>query len=113
MVQAESRLEVPISPSTSKGGGSIRRHSTAPRRVVGSGALLAEIAACYPDGAILVPNERWGLHSAVPAEVTRAIEDFAEPIRPNVDGFHLYRWQHSPRGARCPSLRARIADPST
>ena len=83
------------------------------RRVVGSGALLAEIAACYPDGAILVPNERWGLHSAVPAEVTRAIEDFAEPTRPIVDGFHLYRWQHSPRGARCPSLRARIADPST
>jgi hypothetical protein len=83
------------------------------RRVVGRGALLAEIAACYPDGAVLVPNERWGLRSAVPAEVTRVIEDFAEPISPNVEGFHLYRWQHSPRGARCPSLRARIADPST
>jgi hypothetical protein len=83
------------------------------RRVVGSGALLAKIAACYPDGVILVPDERWGLHSAVPPEMTRAIEDFAQPISPSVEGFHLYRWQHSPRGARCPYLRASIADRST
>jgi hypothetical protein len=83
------------------------------RRVVGSGALLAEIAACYPDGVILVPDERWGLHSAVPPEMTRAIEDFAQPISPSVEGFHLYRWQHAPRGARCPYLRASIADRST
>ncbi|WP_165357159.1 hypothetical protein [Sphingosinicella sp. CPCC 101087] len=82
------------------------------RRVVGSGALLAEIAACYPDGAILVPNERWGVHYAVPPDVTRAIEDFAQPTGPGVEGFHLYRWRHSPRGARCPYLRARIADRS-
>jgi hypothetical protein len=82
------------------------------RRVVGSGALLAEIAACYPDGAILVPNERWGVPYAVPPDVTRVIEDFAQPISPGVEGFHLYRWRHSPRGARCPYLRARIADRS-
>lgn len=82
------------------------------RRVVGSGSTLAEIAACYPDGAIVVPDERWELGSAVPDDVAAAIESFARPADPGVEGFHLFRWRHAVHGARCGELRNRIEDHS-
>lgn len=82
------------------------------RRVVGSGSTLAEIAACYPDGVIVVPDERWELGYAVSREVTAAIESFARPVAPGVEGFHLFRWQHAVRGERCGELRDKIADHS-
>lgn len=80
------------------------------RRVVGSGSTLSGIAACYADGVILVPDDRWGLAYAVPGDVTAAIEGFARPITPGVQGFRLYRWQHSVHGTHCRELQAGIED---
>jgi hypothetical protein len=82
------------------------------RRVIGSGATLAEVAACYPDGVILAPDDRWQRDSAVPPDVKTAIRGFARPIRPGVRGFHLFRWQHQVRGTRCPEIRAKVENHS-
>ncbi|WP_188772457.1 hypothetical protein [Novosphingobium endophyticum] len=82
------------------------------RRVVGSGETLAEVAACYPDGVILAPADRWELDSAVPPDVKAAIHAFAVPVTPGVDGFHLFRWRHPVHGVRCQDIRAMIEDHS-
>lgn len=82
------------------------------RRVVGSGLTLARVAACYPSGVILVPDDRWELDTAVPPDVRAAIEAVAQPITPGVEGFHLFRWQHAVRQAGCGQLRAKVKDHS-
>jgi hypothetical protein len=71
------------------------------RRVVGSGERLVAVTRCYPDGIVLIPNDRWRIWWAVPNDAADAIEAFATPVRPGVPGFHLYRWRHEVSDPAC------------
>lgn len=75
------------------------------RRAISQPQSIDRVVACYPDGAILVSDERWRTYIGVSDEAADIIERLAQPVSPGIAGFKLFKWQHQPRGD-CTDIQA-------
>lgn len=64
------------------------------RRAISKPDSIAKVIACYPDGVILVSNERWRTYIGVSEEAADTIERLAQPMEPEIPGFRMFKWQH-------------------
>jgi hypothetical protein len=79
------------------------------RPVISKPESIAQVIACYPDGVILIPNDRWGEFYAVDAVTARRIQMLAQPIVPGVPGFHLFHWAHDADKSACARIGRAMA----
>jgi len=79
------------------------------RPVISKPESVAQVIACYPDGVILIPNDRWGEFYAVDAVTARRIQMLAQPIVPGVPGFHLFHWAHDADKSACTRIGRAMA----
>jgi hypothetical protein len=75
------------------------------RRAIAMPESIAKVIACYPDGAILVSDERWRTYIGVSDAAADTIERLAQPVSPEIPGFKLFKWQHQ-AGSDCAEIQA-------
>lgn len=75
------------------------------RRAIMSGKAVTQVVECYPDGVIVIPNDRWRTYLGISDDAADAIEQLTHSITPAIDGFHIFKWQGRRVPAACESIR--------
>jgi hypothetical protein len=75
------------------------------RRAISTPENIARVVGCYPDGAILVSEERWRSYIGVSDQAADAIEQLATPAQPAIPGFRLFTWQGRAVSGDCAEIQ--------
>ena len=78
------------------------------RRAISTPESIASVIGCYPDGVILVSEERWRSYIGVSDQAADTIEQLAAPSQPAIPGFRLFTWQGRAVAEDCAEIQTLV-----
>jgi hypothetical protein len=78
------------------------------RRAISTPESIASVIGCYPDGVILVSDERWRSYIGLSDQAADTIERLATPSQPTIPGFRLFTWQGQAVSEGCAEIHTLV-----